>query len=260
MHKICRCALVMVLTAAFAPLANAGELKLTLGNGRATLIAQDVPLRQVLAEWARLGQTTIVNGDKLTGPPVTLQLIDRPEREVLELLLRSASGYIAAQRQVDLPGASVFDRVMILPTSRGPVGVASATTSQFPRPNLAQQMPVPVMDDDAPLDPNGPNGPNGVMPQVQMGPNGQVMMPNGQMAPNGPYGVNGPFGPNGPGAPNPQNMPAQSVPGPAPVLTSPRPGQLPPPPPAQPNLYGPNQVPNQVPNKANTPGFGPGGQ
>src|SRR5919107_3272151 len=125
MHKIYRCAVVLALSAGIAPIAHAGELKLTLGNGRATLIAQDVPLRQVLAEWARLGQTTIVNGDKLTGPPLTLQLIDRPEREVLDLILRSASGYIAAQRQVSLAGASQFDRVMILPVSRGPVGAVS---------------------------------------------------------------------------------------------------------------------------------------
>ena len=86
--------------------AAAGDLKLTLANGRATLIAQDVPLRQILAEWARIGKTNIVNGDKLTGPPVTLQLVDRPEREVLEVLLRSASGYIAAQRAGQPGGAS----------------------------------------------------------------------------------------------------------------------------------------------------------
>ncbi|MEP6917534.1 MAG: hypothetical protein ABJC89_17920, partial [Acidobacteriota bacterium] len=60
MHKIFRCASVIILAGAIAPLAQAGELKLTIGNGRATLIAQDVPLRQILAEWARLGQTTIV--------------------------------------------------------------------------------------------------------------------------------------------------------------------------------------------------------
>ncbi|MEO8077516.1 MAG: hypothetical protein ABI818_14395 [Acidobacteriota bacterium] len=258
MHKIFRCASVMILAGGIAPLAQAGELKLTIGNGRATLIAQDVPLRQILAEWARLGQTTIVNGDKLTGPSVTLQLVDRPEREVLELLLRSASGYIAAQREVNVPGASVFDRVMILPTSRGPVGTAATTgPSPFPRANLAQQMPLAAMDDDEPLDPNSPNGPNG--------PNGANIPipfgPNGPIGPNGPYGVNGPFGPNGvnPNGANPNfpNVPAQNAPGQqAPVLTSPRPGMLPPPPQGQPNPYGPTQVPN----KANIPGLGPGGE
>ena len=90
--------------------AGAGELTLTLSNGRATLIAKDVPVRQILDEWSRVGKTTIVNGDKLTGPPITLQLVDRPEREVLELVLRSASGYIAAPRDAAAPvGASMFD-------------------------------------------------------------------------------------------------------------------------------------------------------
>jgi hypothetical protein len=249
MPKIYRCALVLAFLAGVAPLARAGELKLTLNNGRATLIAQDVTVRQILAEWARLGQTTIVNGDKLTGPPVTFQLVDRPEREVLELVLRSAGGYIAAQREVGIPNASVFDRVMILPTSRGPVGVASAAPAPFRQPNMAQ-MPVPL-DDDEPLDPNGPNGPNG-----PIGPNGAMPLgPNGQIPPNGPYGVNGPFGPNGMNPTTFQNIPAQSAPGTAPVLTAPRPGQLPAPPPGQPNPYGPTPVPN----KATVPGLGPGG-
>ena len=131
--------------------AAAGDLKLTLADGRATLIAQDVPLRQILAEWARIGKTNIVNGDKLTGPPITLQLVDRPEREVLEVLLRSASGYIAAQRQVTLAGASVFESVMILPTSRGPVGVASQRAA-VAVPASGHAAAMPVMEDDEPVE------------------------------------------------------------------------------------------------------------
>ena len=71
-------------------------------NGRVTIIADNVPLRQILQEWARVGQTKIVNADKLAGPAhnVTLQLIDAPERDALDILLRSASGYIAAPRPV----------------------------------------------------------------------------------------------------------------------------------------------------------------
>src|SRR6478752_2410222 len=143
MHKLARLALATVLLSGCATLATAGDLKLTIDNGRVTLIAQDVPLRQILDEWARVGKTTIVNGDKLTGPPLTLQLVDRPEREVLDLLLRSASGYIAAQRPTLLANASQFERVMILPTSHGPVGVAAAPPQpQFGpgRGNVGPQM------------------------------------------------------------------------------------------------------------------------
>lgn len=204
--------------------AAAGELKLTIIDGRVTLIAQDVPLRQILAEWARIGKTNIVNGDKLTGPPVTLQLVDRPEREVLEVLLRSASGYIAAQRTVTLAGASLFESVMILPTSRGPVGVAaSAPPSQFPRP--PQQMPMPVMEDDEQVEAQQVNQP-GMQPGMQ---------------PNFPPGM----------FPQPGEQQQQ------PVMTAPRPGMLPPPP-VQPNPYGPGPLPPGIRPPVAGRGAGPG--
>src|SRR3954465_10923566 len=163
MHKIlCRAVAIaaLVMTGSAAD-AAAGALKLTIHNGLVTLVAQDVPIRQILAEWARLGQTTIVNADKLNGPPLTLQLVDRPEREVLAVVLKSASGYIAAQRPVLLANASQFDRVMILPVSHGPVGVPAAPPPpQFGpgRGNMGPQMqlPPPVADEDEPMDPPGP--------------------------------------------------------------------------------------------------------
>jgi len=214
-------AIALISGASTAATAAAGDLKLTIGNGRATLVAQDVPLRQILAEWARLGQTTIVNGDKLSGPALTLQLVDRPEREVLEVLLRSASGYIAAQRPVEIANASMFDRVMILPTSRGPVGVAAAPPPPFGRqnPNMPpmnvppqMQMPPPVEDDDEPLE-------NAPMNQPMV---------------------------NQPGPPFP-NVPAQGPGQQPPVLTSPRPGMLPAPPGGQPQTPYGAQPPNVRP-------------
>jgi hypothetical protein len=213
-NLLCRSVSLVVLAgvaiAGSASPAAAGELTLSIANGRVTLIAQDVPIRQILAEWARIGKTNIVNGDKLTGPALTLQLVDRPEREVLEVLLRSASGYIAAPRAVSLSGASVFESVMILPTSRGPVGVAaSAPPSQFPRPGMQQQpvQQMPVMEEDEPVDtPNQP-GVIGNQPVFQPG-----MFPQPNQGPN--------------------QVPQQ------PVLTAPRPGMLPAPPPGQPNPYG----------------------
>jgi hypothetical protein len=228
MQKFFRCVVLTVLVAGSASLAAAGDLTLTLANGRATLIAQDVPLRQILDEWARVGNTTIVNGDKLMGPPMTLQLVDRPEREVLDLLLRSASGYIAAPRGRNLTGASQFERVMILPVSRGPVGMASAPPpppTQFGRPpSTVQQMPTPIADDDDPVEPP------------------QVMVPPG-------------MGPQNVPTPNPfQAQPGQQVP-----VTAPRPGILPAPPPGQPNPYGaPGTTGAPVPTPFVRPG-GPGG-
>lgn len=203
MHKaLTRAAVLAALAlAGSAVTAAAGDLKLTINNGLVTLVAQDVPVRQILAEWARLGQTTIVNGDKLTGPALTLQLVDRPEREVLDVVLKSASGYIAAQRPTLLANASQFERVMILPTSHGPVGVAAAPPQpQFGpgRGNMGPQMqlPPPVADEDEPMDPAGPTQ----QPMVTQ-----------------------------PGPPFP-NAPPQQQGQPQPVMTAPRPGMLPAPP------------------------------
>src|SRR5687767_12038365 len=102
MQKILLGVAVFALVAVAAP-ASAGELTLKIGNGRATLIATDVPARQILAEWTRLGGTKIINGEKVIGPPLTVYLVDRPEREVLDFVLRSASGYVAAPRAEAAP-------------------------------------------------------------------------------------------------------------------------------------------------------------
>jgi hypothetical protein len=219
MQRIIRTAFTLGLIAVAAS-ATAGELKLTIANGRATLIAQDVTARVILTEWARLGGTTIVNGDKVLGPLLTVTMIDRPEREVLDVVLRSVSGYVAAPRAEFVANLSIFDRIMILPTSVAPAYTPIVqTTPSFTRPN-----PALIVEDD-PVEPIGtPQGilPPGVAPQTMQTPG----MPNPP--------------PARPGMPT--NQP----------LTADRPGMLPPPqtPPANPF------VPNQVPPPARPPGGG----
>jgi hypothetical protein len=229
MHRILRTVLAAALVAGSASIVTAGELKLSMSEGRVTLIAQDVPLRQILAEWARIGQTKIVNGDRLTGPPLTLQLIDRPEREVLNVILRSAAGYIAAPRAIDAPGLARFDRIMILASSQAPAySPSAAPPPTFARPNMPPMpMPMPTPDDD-PVEPN--------------------LMPPGMV-------------PAQPNNPRQMNMPPGVVLQPGqqqPALTAPRPGMLPPP--ATPvNPYGPNQ-PIVRPGGPGGRGGGPGGE
>ena len=120
MKSFLRCVMLAALVAVVPASASAGDLKMTMQGGRVTIIAQDVTIRQILIEWARLGQTTVVNADKIIAPPVTLQIIDRPESEALDILLRSASGYVAAPRAMAAAGASTFDRIFIMPPSRAP--------------------------------------------------------------------------------------------------------------------------------------------
>lgn len=103
-----------------APHAVAQQMKLEIHDGRVSLDAQNVSVRQILAEWARVGGSRVVNGDKVGGAPVTLQFNGIPERQALDILLRTVSGYMLAARQPGSVGASAFDRILILPTSTGP--------------------------------------------------------------------------------------------------------------------------------------------
>ena len=208
MQKIFRCLAALTLVAATASTASAGELKLTLNNGLVTVIADEVPVSRILSEWAKVGQTKIVNGEKLMTV-VSLHLVDMPERKALDVILRSASGYMAAERPTPMAGASAYDRIMILPFSKAPAqqpisNVPAAFNPQPARPML----PEPV--DDQPILPPG------VGPQ--------------------PAGQN----PNLPGA---SPMPG----GQQPQMTSPRPGQLPTPGPSQPVPFGTPAAPGVKP-------------
>jgi hypothetical protein len=227
--KFLRCLSLAAVAAAISIPASAGELKLAMQNGRVTLIADNVPVRQVLLEWARVGQTTIVNAEKLSGSNLTLQLIDTPERDALDIILRSATGYIAAPRTAPLANAALYDRVTIfMSTTRVPPAVASAapppTFQRPPQPDdgddpISVQMP-PAMT---------PNGPMVVAPGIQPMPAAPGTFPQGV-----------------------QQMPAQQQ-LPAPMnapLTSPRPGALPQPQPQPGNPYQPGIRPG---------GGGPGG-
>ena len=206
MQKLFSC--LLMATAVVVGTAEAGELNLTIANGRVTLIAHDVTVRQILDEWARVGQTKIVNGDKLLGAPLTIELRDVPEATALETVLRSAAGYVVAPRMAGSIGASFYDRIMILPTSRPPAVTAAAPPSpQFNRPPPPQTMPVVENDDDpAPTPPPA------------------VASPAGQ-----------PF-------PGPAPQPGAQQPGTqGPVTTLPRPGMLPPVPAGPTNPYQPSQ-------------------
>ena len=121
--------------AAFAAPAHA-ELRVSMHDGLVTVAASDVTVRQILAEWARVGQTKIVNADGVTGGPVTLEMTDMPEEQALDILLRSVAGYLAAPRPVPIATASHFDRIVITPTSSPS---SSSVPAPRPAPTQAQQ-------------------------------------------------------------------------------------------------------------------------
>ncbi len=119
-----------------APAAHAQTVSLKLHDGLATLDAKGATARQILDQWARVGQTQFVNSDKVVSTPLTLQLTNVPERQALDIVLRSAAGYMAAPRSQFLPNASVFDRVIILATSTAPAAAPGRPLSEPPRPSI----------------------------------------------------------------------------------------------------------------------------
>src|SRR5262245_45158507 len=108
--------LAAALVALTASTASA-DVQVSMQNGRVTIVAKDATLRQILTEWARVGQTKIVNVERVPGGPITLELRDLPEDQALKILLRPISGFMTAPRtSVATGSASVFDRIIVLPT------------------------------------------------------------------------------------------------------------------------------------------------
>jgi len=135
----------------------AAGLKLTMQDGLVSLDAQDVTVRQILTEWARIGKTRIINVERITGGPITLQIDDMPEKQALDIVLRSIPGYIALPRAAPIADASLYDRILIMATTtvvaarQQPVagfrgtqsampGVQGGTVTQL-RPNLPAPFP-----------------------------------------------------------------------------------------------------------------------
>jgi hypothetical protein len=156
-------------------IASAQALSLEFRDGRVTLTAENVPVSRILAEWARLGGTQIVNGERIPGAPVTLQLVDAPERQALEIVLRSAAGYMVLARDANSTGASAFAKIMVLPTtSRAP---ATAAPPQAPPPPPQFREPEPEVEQEEPAPGPPPNFPRGRVPNVNGPPRGDAQTP-----------------------------------------------------------------------------------
>ena len=112
-----------------AAAASAEDFWMLFQNQRVTISAKDVTVPKILDRWAQLGGTVVVNGDAVQGGPVTVQLVDVPEREALEILLRSVGGYIVAERTDAAEHASAIGRILILPTGPGQPRNVSAQAS-----------------------------------------------------------------------------------------------------------------------------------
>src|SRR5207245_4132893 len=107
------------------------DVHLTMQDGRVSIVAKDATVRQILTEWARVGQTKIVNVERIPGSPVTLELDNVTEAQALDVLLRSLSGYITAPRAVAAANLSYYDLVIIVPTLAAARPAPSAYATAF---------------------------------------------------------------------------------------------------------------------------------
>ena len=130
---------VALLSMLVALPAHAGEVKLQVANGRITLQARDATVREILSEWARLGQVKIVNAEKIAGAPVTLEMQDVPEAQALTTLLRSVSGYMAAPRTQLAASASIYDRIVIMAAPRMQTAARAGYAASPAQPNVYRQ-------------------------------------------------------------------------------------------------------------------------
>ena len=106
-----------LLLASFAAPARGAGLQLSIQDGKVTLDAQDVTIRQILTEWARVGKTRIVNVERVTGGPVTLKFEALAEKQALDIVLRAVPGYVAAPRAALMADASSYETILIMPTT-----------------------------------------------------------------------------------------------------------------------------------------------
>lgn len=132
------CAVILLGCAASS---GAQTVSLQFNNGKVTVNAQNASIRTILTEWARLGGTRIVNHERLGGAPVTVELTDVPEQKAIDVLLRTAAGYVVTARQGSGTGASMIGGLVILPTTSAPRAPAAITFG------TATAAPVATFDD-----------------------------------------------------------------------------------------------------------------
>src|SRR5260221_9899014 len=83
----------VALTVTAAP-----AVRLSFSDGRVWLAVNGATAGQILAEWARVGGTRVVIQERVAGQPLTLEMSGVPEMQALDIVLRSAGGFIATAR------------------------------------------------------------------------------------------------------------------------------------------------------------------
>jgi hypothetical protein len=226
-----------------------------LDGGRVTVETNGATIRAILNEWAAKGGTTVVGAERISGAPVTVKLVNVPEAQALETILRSVAGYMAAPRQI-ATGPSRFDRIMIMATTTAPPPVANRPanngintnnafngTQRFIPPRVRDEQR--EQDEQEEPDENPPNPPVFTFPQPGQQNGGAQPGSNQPGVFNPPGGFNQTGGFNQPGANqpiviNPSTQPAATPYQPGMPIGVSQPGMMVPPPPPTPTYPSTN--------------------
>jgi hypothetical protein len=217
-------------------------VQLTIRDGKVWLKADRVTAAEILEAWAQVGGTSVVNGERVPGGPMILELNGVPEQEALEVVLRSASGFLAVARTAtvaDIPPpapstASRFARIVVLPASAPPAESAlrAAVTAPAAAPSVPQ---FPLQGEPAAQRIIGPDGLPVPDDQEDAPPPPASMPPGFSTPPQAPPAEAVPVTPNAVPAPPPSEIaapPPGATPAPPPGATpAPPPGTTPAPPP-----------------------------
>ncbi|MEO7192886.1 MAG: hypothetical protein ABI051_17715 [Vicinamibacterales bacterium] len=163
-------------------------LQLTFdADGSVNLEAQNVTVREILAEWARQCGCYIVNAQSLQGGPLTIPVAfpHAPQGKVLESLLRQAAGYTLTPRRAGSPSLSQYETIYIVATSAPsqtaytpPAPQQPTTTQGSPEdeippivPTILRRepiaLPLPAAVPQAPGQQQAPGQPTPGQPQTQ---------------------------------------------------------------------------------------------
>lgn len=163
-HRIVSILAACALLVSSANRASAQDFVMRFQNHRMTLIARDMSVSRILDRWSQIGGTIVVNGAAVQGGPISLQLDDVPEREALEILLRTVDGYIVAEREDESTGVSSISKILILRASTASRNQpqVSAVPAVFDRPAF-----VPAAEETfQPVPSSTPAGPQYVPPAL----------------------------------------------------------------------------------------------
>jgi hypothetical protein len=144
--------LVALLGITGLPSTAAPRVQLTIHDGRVWLVTARATAAEILAEWARVGQLQIVSPERAGTEPLTLDISGMSEAAALDLVLRSAGGYVAVDRA---PGnwtaaTSRYARVVIAargPQSNNDAGVSTTVAAPATEPVAA---PLPATSGELP--------------------------------------------------------------------------------------------------------------